>query len=103
MPVRNSLGAALHRSHGARVCYPANDGDFPMQDETTGGGWVIEILGDGIGDRHRRFIVGITHRANAVSAIHEQLGSQIQITSITRVSKDDIQIAGVQPGKIVAL
>ena len=75
-----------------------------MTDETTGGGgWVIEILGDGIGDRHRRFIVGITHRAAAVAAIHEQLGPQIQITSITRVSKADTQIAGAQPGKIVAL
>ena len=64
---------------------------------------MVEILGDGLGHRHRRFIVGIANRATAVAAIHVQLGPEVQITSITRVSKADLQIAGVQPGKIVAL
>jgi hypothetical protein len=67
------------------------------------GGWMIEIFSDGLGARHSRYLVAIPDRRKAIAALHVQLGTQIDVSAATPVSDRDLEIAGVPPGKVVAL
>jgi hypothetical protein len=71
-----------------------------MADQTSSGGWVVEILGSGSGGR-RRNLVGIADKATAIAAIRVELGNEAHITSVTRVPEVVLEIAKVMPGKIV--
>jgi hypothetical protein len=64
---------------------------------------MIEILDSGVGPRHRRYLVAIPDRRKAVAALHVQLGTQIDVTAATRVTPRDLEVAGIAPGKIMAV
>ena len=70
---------------------------------TEDGGWMIEIFGSGVGPRHRRYLVAIADRPKALAALHVQLGTQIHVSAATRVTPRDLEVAGVAPGKILAV
>ena len=67
------------------------------------GGWMIEVFGSGVGPRHRRYLVAVAYRRLAIATLHIQLGTQVHVSAATRVSADDLHIAGVAPGKVMAL
>ena len=68
---------------------------------TEDGGWMIEVLGNGVGPRHARYLVAIPNRRMAVAALHVQLGTQIDVSATTRETPRDLGIAGVADGKIL--
>ena len=66
------------------------------------GGWMIEVFSSGAGPLHRRYLVAVPDRRKAVAALHMYVG-QIDVSAATRVKLTDLEIAGVSPGKILAL
>jgi hypothetical protein len=70
---------------------------------TSAPGWVVEVLGDGTGPRHRRYIVGASDRDYAIAAVLQLLGPNTIITSSSRVSIDALGISNVQPGEVIPL
>ncbi len=69
----------------------------------TAPGWVVEVFGDGLGVRHRRYIVGATDRDAAIKIIREKLGPDLTITSTSEVSATAFGVAKVEPGEIIPL
>jgi hypothetical protein len=69
----------------------------------TGGGWMIEILSSGLGGRRRRYLVAVADRAKAMDLVVNLLGPDTDITSVVSVSREEIEIAKVEPGKIAAV
>ena len=67
------------------------------------GGWMIEVFSSGVGPRHRRYLVAVSDRRKAVAALHAHVGAQIDVSAAPRVRLTDLEIAGVSPGKILAL
>ncbi len=70
---------------------------------TTAPGWVVEVFGDGLGVRHRRYIVGATDRDAAIKIIRAKLGPDLTITSMSQVSATALGVAKVKPGEIIPL
>ena len=70
---------------------------------TSAPGWVVEVLGDGTGPRHRRYIVGATNREQAIAAVIHLFGPDTMITSTTAVMPDAYGISNVQPGEVIPL
>ena len=70
---------------------------------TEKGGWMIEILGSGVGPHHRRYLVAVPDRRKTVAALHIMLGTQIAVSAATPATSRDLEIAGVSPGKILAV
>jgi hypothetical protein len=66
-------------------------------------GWVVEVLGDGTGARHRRFIVGASDGDHAIAAVVQLLGPNTTITSSTAVSPTAFGISNVKPGEVIPL
>jgi hypothetical protein len=48
-------------------------------------------------------LVAVPDRRKAVAALHIHVGTQIDVSAATRVTLTDLEIAGVSPGKILAL
>jgi hypothetical protein len=67
------------------------------------GGWMIEVLSSGIGGRHRRYLIAIADRTAALAALHLLLGPDTDVSAATRVAQSALDIARVEPGKIVAV
>ena len=42
--------------------------------------WVVEVPGDGTGERHRRYLVGANDGDTAVKALMLLLGPDVQVT-----------------------
>jgi hypothetical protein len=55
-----------------------------MSDPATIDVWMIEVLGDGIGQRHRRYLVAAHHREAAIVALCHHTGMDPLITSRTK-------------------
>jgi hypothetical protein len=66
-------------------------------------GWVVEVLGDGTGARHRRYLVGAAHREAAIAAVVVLLGPDTTITSTTPIEPQTFGISKVQPGEVFPL
>jgi hypothetical protein len=66
-------------------------------------GWVVEILGDGTGARHRRYLVSETSREEAVKIVRHKLGHDLTITSTSAVAAQAFGVANLKPGEIVAI
>ncbi len=66
-------------------------------------GWVVEVFGDGLGVRHRRYIVGATDRDAAIKIIREKFGPDMTITSTSEVGATAFGVAKVKPGEIIPL
>lgn len=71
--------------------------------KTTAHAWVVEVLGDGIGVRHRRYIVGATDRETALRIVREQLGPDVTINSTSEVKETAFGVVNVMPGEITLL
>ena len=67
------------------------------------GGWMIEVLSSGLGVRRRRYLVAIADRAAAIETIIQHLGPDTDITSVVSVSREQLEIAKVEPGKITSV
>lgn len=67
------------------------------------GGWMIEILGSGVGRRRRRYLVAIADRAKAIGTVVEHLGPDTDVTSVVSVSREQLEIAKVGHGKITSI
>ena len=67
------------------------------------GGWMIEVLSSGLGVRRRRYLVAIADRAAAIETVVQHLGPDTDITSVVSVSREQLEIAKVEPGKITSV
>jgi hypothetical protein len=62
--------------------------------------WVVEVLGDGTGARHRRYLVGAADRGTAMALALRKLGSGIMITSTSKVSAESFGVSNVSLGEV---
>jgi hypothetical protein len=67
------------------------------------GGWMIEVLSSGLGVRRRRYLVAAADRAAAIETIVQHLGPDTDITSVVSVSREQLEIAKVEPGKFTSV
>ena len=58
--------------------------------------WMVEVLADGTGPRHRLFLVGADDRESAVKAVLLMGGSDVVITSSTKLSGEAAEAAALQ-------
>jgi hypothetical protein len=70
---------------------------------TTAPGWVVEVFGDGIGARHRRYIVGATDRDAAIKIVRDKLGPDLAITATSEVKATAFGAVKVEPGEIIPM
>ena len=56
-----------------------------MTDDVSAAGWVVEVLGEGLGARHRRFMVGTSDRDAAIKLVCELLGPNTLVTASSRI------------------
>jgi hypothetical protein len=52
-----------------------------MTDPETIDVWMIEVLGDGTGNRHQRYLVAAPHREAAIAALRKYTGIDLLVTS----------------------
>ena len=64
---------------------------------------MIEVLSSGLGVRRRRYLVAIADRAVAIETIVQHLGPDTDVTSVVSVSREQLEIAKVEPGKITSV
>lgn len=64
---------------------------------------MIEVLGDGTGARHRRYLVKAADREGAAKTIMLLLGANAAVTSTTVLSTKAAEVAALQPGEIKPL
>ena len=62
--------------------------------------WMIEILGDGIGDRHRRYLVAAREREAAVAALRNYTGSDPVVTSTTKLEEKAAGVCNLAAGEV---
>jgi hypothetical protein len=74
-----------------------------MTAEAPSPGWIVEIMGDGTGPRHRRYIVGIPDREAAIRAITIMHGLETVVTATTRLTAEAAGLAKIMPGEILPL
>jgi hypothetical protein len=74
-----------------------------MSGDTSTGGWMVEVLGDGRGPRHRRFMVGAPDSTTAVKLVIDQLGSDTVITSSSAIEGPAYELANVKLGEVVPI
>jgi hypothetical protein len=65
-----------------------------------GSTWMVEVLGDGTGARHRRFLVEAPDRDSAVNAVIFLLGADVVITASTKLSDNAAEVAALQAGEV---
>jgi hypothetical protein len=62
--------------------------------------WMIEVLSDGTGQRHRRYLVAAHHREAAIAAISHFAGTELLITSSTKLEGEAAAVCELAPGSI---
>ena len=62
--------------------------------------WMVEVLGDGTGVRHRRFLVGADNRDGAVKAVMLLVGPDVMVTASSKLSDKAAEVARLKPGEI---
>ena len=65
-----------------------------------GSTWMVEVLGDGTGARHRRFLVRAPDRDSAVNAVIFRLGADVVITASTKLSDKAAEVAALKAGEV---
>jgi hypothetical protein len=70
-----------------------------MPNKKLTGGWMIEVVSSGLGGRRRRYLVAIADQAKAANLIISHLGPDTDITSAVSVSRNELEIAKLEPGK----
>jgi hypothetical protein len=58
-----------------------------MTDPETIDVWMIEVLGDGTGNRHQRYLVAAPHREAAIAALRKYTGIDLLVTSSTKLGE----------------
>jgi hypothetical protein len=61
---------------------------------------MIEVLGDGTGQRHRRYLVAARHREAALSAVQHHLGTDLFVTSTTKLDGDAAKVCEMKQGDV---
>ena len=61
---------------------------------------MVEILGDGTGPRHRRFLVGALDKDSAINAVIVLIGHDVVVTASSRLSDKAAEVAALQAGAI---
>jgi hypothetical protein len=62
--------------------------------------WMIEILGDGTGNRHRRYLVAGREREAAVAALRNYIGSDPLVTSSTKLEEQAAAVCKLAAGDV---
>ena len=62
--------------------------------------WIVEVLGDGTGARHRRFLVGAQDKHSAVNAVILLLGPDVVITASSKLADKAAEVAALEDGEI---
>ena len=84
-------------------CRNAYKGPPSMTDDVSAAGWVVEVLGEGLGARHRRFMVGTSDRDAAIKLVCELLGPNTLVTASSRIDGKAVRVARLKPGEIVPI
>ena len=74
-----------------------------MTADVSAAGWVVEVLGEGLGARHRRFMVGTSDRDAAIKLVCELLGPNTLVTASSRIDGKAVRVARLKPGEIVPI
>jgi hypothetical protein len=61
---------------------------------------MIEVLGDGTGQRHRRYLVAAQHREAALSAVRHHLGTELFVTSATKLDGGAAKVCAMKLGDV---
>ena len=67
------------------------------------GGWMVEVVGDGLGGRHKRYLVNALSRDQALAAVQKLLGGKAEINAITPVSEAAFKVANISLGEVVPI
>jgi hypothetical protein len=62
--------------------------------------WMIEVLSDGTGQRHSRYLVAAHHREAAISAVRHYLSTELFVTSATKLDGDAAKVCEMKPGDV---
>lgn len=62
--------------------------------------WMVEVLGDGTGSRHRHFLVGAPDKDGAINAVVLLLGPDVVVTASSRLSDKAAEVAALKPGEV---
>ena len=62
--------------------------------------WMVEVLGDGTGARHRRFLVGAPDKDSAINAVILLIGHDVVVTASSKLADEAAEVAALQPGEI---
>ena len=65
--------------------------------------WMIEILGDGTGNRHRRYLVAAREREAAVAALRNYTGSDPLVTSSTKLEEKAAAVCTIADDEVRAI
>ena len=65
-----------------------------------GDAWVVEVLGDGTGARHQRYLVGTDDRHDAIKAVMLLVGADVVVTCSTPLADKARKVAALRPGQI---
>ena len=67
---------------------------------TKGNTWMVEVLGDGTGPRHRRFLVGAPDKDSAINAVIVVIGHDVVFTASSKLSDKAAEVAALPAGEI---
>ena len=87
------------KGRGENAC----KGPPSMTDDVSAAGWVVEVLGEGLGARHRRFMVGTSDRDAAIKLVCELLGPNTLVTASSRIDGEAVRVARLKPAEIVPI
>jgi hypothetical protein len=71
-----------------------------MTATTTVDVWMIEVLSDGIGQRHRRYLAAAHNRDSAIAAVRHHVGSEVVVTSSTQLEGEPASVCQMQLGDV---
>ena len=71
-----------------------------MTERATTDVWMVEVLGDGTGPRHRRYLVAAHDREAAIAAVRHHVGSELVITSSTQLEGEAARVCQMQLGDV---
>jgi hypothetical protein len=61
---------------------------------------MIEVLGDGTGNRHRRYLVAAHHREAAIAALRHHTGIDPLVTSSTKLEGEAARVCEMKLGHV---
>ena len=71
-----------------------------MSDPPTIDVWMIEVLGDGTGNRHRRYLVAADRREDAIATLRRHVGSDPLVTSSTELEGEAARVCELKLGDV---